>query len=120
MLLARQHGRVGHPAVIAARRRKDEPAHAGGIRGSNELQRCTLVDGTSGLRIAGAGGISDDGSEVNDRIDLFDGALNCAALPHVADHEVKSWMAEQCEKRPASILQVVENSNLVPLLDERQ
>jgi hypothetical protein len=78
-----------------------------------------LVDGASGLRIACAGRIPDDGGEMNDRIDMFDGAFNDAAVPNIADHEVKPRMAEYREKRPASVHQVVENSNVVPFFDQR-
>ena len=120
MLFARQHGRVVHPAIVAARRRKDEPTHAGGLSGPNKLQRSTLVDGASGLRIACAGRITDDGGEMNDRIDMFDGAFNGAAVPNIADHEVEPWMPEHREKRPAPVHQVVENSNVVPFFDEPQ
>jgi hypothetical protein len=57
---------------------------------------------------------------MNDRIDMIDGAFNDAGVPNIADDEVKPWMAEYREERPASVHQVVENSNVVAFFDERQ
>src|SRR5687767_5225058 len=77
-----------------------------------------LVDRPSGLWIACAGRIADDGGEMNDGVDMFDGAFNDAAVSNIADYEVEPWMAEYREDRPPSVHQVVENSNVVPLFDE--
>ena len=76
------------------------------------------VDGLGELRLLLAGGVADDGGEVNDRVHAIDGRLDGRGVADVALLKLEEPVLAARQQTVAAKLEAIENPDAMPLFQE--
>ena len=91
-----------------------------GLRSRSRLRGAVDVDRLGDLGLLLAGGVADDGGEVNDRVDAVEGRLDGGRVADVALDQLEEAVLAAGQQAVAAELERVEDADAVPLFEEHR